>query len=195
VDPARERFLDELFEFGRDYDAALDDRRERLRNVDVETARMLAVLVQASGARRVLELGSSNGYSTLWLADAVGSAGGRITTVELDRGRAHMAQENFTHAGLANRIDLRLDDAAVIVAESHDDTWEFIFLDAERDQYVSYWPDLVRILAPRGLLAVDNVCSHADELIDFKALVENHPRITSAVVPIGAGLLLATKGT
>jgi predicted O-methyltransferase YrrM len=64
----------------------------------------------------------------------------------------------------------------------------------ERPAYLDYWPDLVRVLAHPGLLAVDNVLSHADEVADFRALVEADERVTSSLVPIGAGLLLVTAG-
>jgi predicted O-methyltransferase YrrM len=193
MNPDLERFLEQLFEFGRAHDAKLEDRRERLRNVEPETARLLALLVRAMGARRVLELGTSNGYSTLWLADAAVSTGGRVTTVEIDERRAEMAKENFGRAGLAGSIDPRIEDAAAVLAESPDGVWDFVFLDAERDQYAGYWPELVRTLIHPGLIAVDNVLSHADELIEFRELVDKEPGIVSALVPIGAGVLFASK--
>jgi predicted O-methyltransferase YrrM len=193
MDPALERLLEALIAFGRAYDAKREDRLERLRNVEPETARMLWVLVRATSARRILELGTSNGYSTLWLADAVGDTGGRVTTVEVDPARATMARENFVRAGLADRIELRLGDAANSLRESPDGAWDFVFLDAERSEYVGYWPDLVRTLRPLGLLAVDNVVSHADEVADFRALVERSEGVASALVPIGAGVLLVTR--
>ena len=192
MDATLERLLEELSRFGKAHDVELSDRRERLRNVESETARLLAVLVRATGGHRVLELGTSNGYSTLWLADAVPS-GGRVTTVEIDEGRAAMARENFARAGLVSRIDLRVQDAALVLAESPDDAWDFVFLDAERDQYVRYWPHLVRTLSHPGLLAVDNVVSHADEVADFRARVDAEDGIVSMLVPVGAGVLLVTQ--
>ncbi|TGD38323.1 hypothetical protein EB834_12515 [Brevibacterium aurantiacum] len=71
--------------------------------------------------------------------------------------------------------------------------WDFIFLDAERPAYVDYWPDLVRVLAPGGLLAVDNVVSHADQVRDFRALVTGDPRVSEALAPTGAGALLVVR--
>jgi predicted O-methyltransferase YrrM len=68
-----------------------------------------------------------------------------------------------------------------------------IFLDAERPAYPGYWPDLVRALKPAGLLAVDNVISHADQLAEFRALVSADPRVTEALVPTGAGALLIVR--
>ena len=68
-----------------------------------------------------------------------------------------------------------------------------IFLDAERPAYTAYWPDLVRALRPGGLLAVDNVISHADELVEFRALVTADDRVSAALVPTGAGALLVVR--
>jgi len=194
VDAALRRLLEGLLESGRAHDAGRADRRERLRNLEAETAQMLAVLVRAMGARRVLEIGASNGYSALWLADAVADTGGKVTTVDVEPERARMAQENFGRAKLQHLIELRVEDGGRTLAESPDGAWDFIFLDAERPHYVSYWPDLVRSLRPFGLLAVDNVLSHAGEVAAFRALVEDAPGITSALVPIGAGVLLIAKG-
>jgi predicted O-methyltransferase YrrM len=194
VDPALGQLLDELIEFGRAHDAQQEDRRARLRNLEPETARTLSVLVRATGARRVLELGTSNGYSTLWLADAVAETGGRVTTVEVEPERVRMARENFARAKLQHLIDVRVEDAAETLAGSPDGAWDFIFLDAERPHYVAYWPDLVRSLRLFGLLVVDNVVSHADQVAEFSALVQRTSGITSALVPVGAGVLLITRG-
>jgi predicted O-methyltransferase YrrM len=192
VNPELEAFLDTLLAEGRAHDAGLADRRERLRNVESETARMLAVLVRATGARRVLELGTSNGYSTVWLADGAAGAGGSVTTVELDRGRAAMARETFVRAEMSDRIKLVEGDAGRLLASTPDGTWDFVFLDAERSLYAGWWPDLSRALARPGLLAVDNVLSHAGEVAELGALVDADAGFESALVPIGAGVLLVS---
>ena len=72
--------------------------------------------------------------------------------------------------------------------------WQFVFLDAERPAYPGYLPDLVRTLAPSGLLAIDNVQSHAHELVEFTSLIEAEPALTQTVVPVGAGLRVAVRG-
>jgi predicted O-methyltransferase YrrM len=188
-----ERLLEELIEFGRSHDASRSDRRERLRNLEPESARLLWLLARVMRVSDVLELGTSNGYSTLWLADAVAATNGRVTTVEIEPQRARMAQENFARAGLEAWIELRVADAAEILAASPDDAWDLVFLDAERSHYVDYWPDLVRSLRPLGLLAVDNALSHADELTEFRRLIDRTEDVAAALVPIGAGVLLLTK--
>jgi predicted O-methyltransferase YrrM len=189
MDAALERYLDELWASGREHDAELADRTQRLRNVEPETARMLAVLVRATGARCVLELGTSNGYSTLWLADATA---GRVLTVELDAGRARQARDTFAATGFADAIELVEADGGQVLADSPDGAFDFVFLDAERPLYTSWWPDLLRTLASPGLLVVDNVISHAGEVEAFRARVDAEPAVTSALVPIGAGTLLVT---
>jgi hypothetical protein len=84
-------------------------------------------------------------------------------------------------------------DAGQVLADQADASWPLIFLDAERGLYASYWADLLRALAPGGLLVVDNCVSHADQVADFRALVDAEPSVRSALVPIGAGLLLISK--
>ena len=185
--------LDELHRYGAEHDAGKADRLERLRNVEPDTARVLAVLVRASGARHVLEIGTSNGYSTLWLADAVRSVGGTLVSVDVDAARSASAAQNLDRAGLRALVELQIDDAAVSLQQAPDRYWDMIFLDAERPAYTDYWPDLVRTLRPGGLLAVDNVLSHADELVDFRSLVGSDERVSEALVPTGAGLLLVVR--
>jgi predicted O-methyltransferase YrrM len=186
--------LDALHRYGVEHDAGKPDRLDRLRNLEPDTAALLAVLVRATAARRVLELGTSNGYSTVWLADAVRDTGGRLVSVELDPERSAQAAANLDAAGLRPLVELRVRDAADVLRESPDSAWDMIFLDAERPAYPGYWPDLVRTLRPGGLLAVDNVISHADQVAEFRAIVDADPRATEALVPTGAGALLVVTG-
>jgi predicted O-methyltransferase YrrM len=195
MDPALTEMLARLYEQGREHDAAQDDRLARLRNLEPETAALLALLVRATAARAVLELGTSNGYSTLWLADAVRATGGRVVSVELEAERSAQAAANLARAGLESVVELRVQDAADALAAAPDSSADLVFLDAERPHYVGYWPQLLRVLRPGGLLAVDNVVSHADELTEFTALVESDPRVTTTVVTVGAGLRLAVRGS
>jgi predicted O-methyltransferase YrrM len=141
----------------------------------------------------MLELGTSNGYSTLWLADAAQANGGQLTSVEIDASRSAQAAHNLDRAGLCSVVELRVGDAADALKESPDAHWDLIFLDAERPAYPSYWPDLIRTLKPGGLLAVDNVISHADQVAEFRQLVNSDERASEALAPTGAGLLLIVR--
>lgn len=185
--------LEELHRYGIEHDAGKVDRLERLRNVEPDTAQLLAVLVRASGAQALLELGTSNGYSTLWLADAARANGGRVLSVDIDPQRSDQAGQNLDRAGLRDLVELRLQDAAVTLREASDAEWDMIFLDAERPAYSGYWPDLVRILRPGGLLVVDNALSHAEEIRDFRELIHSDECVSEALVPTGAGALLVVR--
>jgi predicted O-methyltransferase YrrM len=189
-DPERRAFAHSLYAAGREHDGQQPDRLARWRNVEPETAELLGVLVRAKQAQRVLEIGTSNGYSTIWLADAVEATGGSVLTVDVEPSRTVLAREHLTRAGLQDRVELRTEDAAQTLRTLPDRAFELTFLDAERPHYAGYWPDLVRTLKARGLLVVDNAISHADELVEFRAIVDADERVTPALVPIGAGVLL-----
>ncbi|HEX4563745.1 MAG TPA: class I SAM-dependent methyltransferase, partial [Solirubrobacteraceae bacterium] len=131
MDAKLAELLDDLHRHGREFDAAQADRLERWRNLEPDTARLLALLVRALAPRKALELGTSNGYSTIWLADAVHSVGGELTSVEIDAARAERARENLSAAGLAHAVDVRVEDAGAVLAASADDDWDLVFLDAE----------------------------------------------------------------
>jgi predicted O-methyltransferase YrrM len=191
MDEARRQLAQDLYAESRKHDSAQADRLARFRNVEPETAELLGVLIRATRAQRILELGTSNGYSTVWLADGAQATGGSVISVDLDPGRTELARANLAAAGLSDRVELRTADAGAILAGAPDAAWEFVFLDAERPAYPDYLPDLVRTLSPGGMLAIDNVLSHAHELIEFTALIEREPRLTQTVVPVGAGLRLA----
>jgi predicted O-methyltransferase YrrM len=118
MDRDLERLLDRLYEEGRGYDASTEDRRERLRNIEPESARMLAVLIRALGPREILELGTSNGYSTIWLADAARAIGACVTGVEVDHGRAAQADQNLQLVGLREHVELRIEDALETLADA-----------------------------------------------------------------------------
>jgi predicted O-methyltransferase YrrM len=191
VNAARRAIAAAVFAAGRAYDAQQANRLDRLRNLEPETAELLGVLVRATAARRVLEIGTSNGYATLWLADAVEATGGRVQTLDLDPRRTEQARANLERAGLDGLVDLHTAGAAQALTEYADGSWDLIFLDAERPEYTGYWANLRRVLAPGATLAIDNAISHPGELAGLRRMLDADPHLQSALVPIGAGLILA----
>ena len=146
MDSTRQAFLDELYAHGRAHDEGLADRLERFRNVEPETAELLGVLVRAMGAERVLEIGTSNGYSTIWLGDAAQAVGGSVISLDIDAERTAAAFDNLTQAGVDEFVELHTQAAADALAAFDEGAFDLVFLDAERREYASYWPDLVRVL-------------------------------------------------
>ena len=162
-------------------------------NITRDTGEFLSVLVRATLARRVLEIGTSNGYSALWLADTARAIGGSVTTVECAEDKIGLAAANFARAGLSAFIELVHDDAGRLLQRSDPNAYDLIFLDSERPEYPGWWPHLRRVLRPGGLLIVDNATSHAAQMAPFVALVKADPAFTSCLVPIGNGEFLAVK--
>ncbi|MEV6231349.1 O-methyltransferase [Saccharopolyspora shandongensis] len=186
--------LRELEEFGEINDAATGDRSRKMLNITHDTGKFLALLVKFGKCRNVLEIGTSNGYSTLWLADAVGEDG-TVTTIERAPHKIAMAEQNFQRAGLGSRIQQIADDAGRFIASRTAGEYDFVFLDSDRGQYADWWPSLQRILADGCLLVVDNAISHAHQLEDFNRLVAASDGYLSSLAPIGKGELLILKDT
>ncbi|MCO8095788.1 class I SAM-dependent methyltransferase [Acinetobacter lwoffii] len=185
-----ERFMQELYEKFHRHDLKQADRLHRYRNIEPESGRFLSMLIRAQQSKSILEIGTSTGYSTLWLAEAARQTQAMITTLEVDAERVIQAKQYATEIDLADLINFKVIDAQVYLKEEQE-IFDFILLDAERDAYVSYWPHLSRLLkAKGGLLVVDNVISHAAEVEEFIALIQQDPRFIMSTVPIGAGLLM-----
>ena len=188
-----QNLLTELERFGRDNDSATAERPRKMLNITRDTGEFLAVLVRAALARRVLEIGTSNGYSTLWLASAAQDIGGSVTTVEKSQYKIGLAATNFARSGLAASIAQVHDDAGRVLERSADGAFDFIFLDSERPEYSGWWPHLRRVLRRGGLLVVDNATSHPAEIAPFVALVKADAEFISSLVPVGNGEFLAAR--
>jgi predicted O-methyltransferase YrrM len=191
--PSRAALLKELEKFGAENDASTDDRQRKMLNITLDTGAFLAVLVKGMKARRVLEIGTSNGYSTIWLADAVEAIEGHVVTVDARATKVELAKQNFARARLSAWIDVYMGDAGEVLAKQAPGSFDLVFLDADRDRYVDWWPELQRVLASGGLLVVDNAVSHAVELQGFVDLVAGSPGFSTVLVPIGNGEYLALK--
>ena len=189
---ALKALLKELDAFGRQHDASVSDRSGRMLNITPDTGEFLAVMARATGATRILEIGTSNGYSTLWLADAA-APGALVTTVELLPEKAALARGNFTRAGFTQRIDQVEGDAGAYLAGCADASVDLLFLDAERRAYLDWWPQLARVLRPGGLLVADNAVSHAQEMAPFMQTVRANNGWSSSLVQVGKGQFLAAR--
>jgi predicted O-methyltransferase YrrM len=193
MDDTLRPLLRELERFGADNDARASQRHEKMLNITPQTGEFLALLVQAAKARRVLEIGTSNGYSTLWLAEAVKAISGNVVTVEVSAAKAEMARQNLERSGLSPWVRQEVTEAGEFLGQQPPSTVDLLFLDADREQYLAWWPWAQRVLAPGGLLVVDNAVSHAAEMEGFMAEVRAAPGWRSLVVPVGNGEFVAVK--
>ena len=167
-------------------------RERRLRAIQPEVGEFLLAIATAVSARTIVEVGTSAGYSTLWLALAAERTGGRVTTFDVDPAKVQIAGRNLAEAGLSHRVDSRLEDGLAGLQRMAAQA-DLVFIDAEKEDYESFLEPAVRALRTGGTLVADNLTSHAEELAGFREKALAHPHLSGLVVPIGRGELLAVK--
>jgi predicted O-methyltransferase YrrM len=192
LDDALLELLEKLAKFGEANDAHETARPKRMLNITRDTGRLLWILVRATRATRILEVGTSNAFSTMWLADAARSIGGRVTTLEANPDKISLARANLASAGLDGLVEIIAGPAADTLTRLPG-PFDLVFLDADRPSYLAYLELVVPRLRPGGLLVADNVTSHAHELQDFLRHVKSHPQLFAVSVPIGNGEEIALK--
>ena len=196
MNPRLSAFIDELYASGVAHDSAQPNRLLKHRNLEPATARLLSLTIRIAGARRVVEIGTANGFSTIWLADAVGDVGGQVVSVDTaahDEARANLARADALHPGLATRVEFRQEDGGAYLAQLPDGSVDLLFLDAERTEYPEWWPHPARVVRPGGVLAIDNVLSHPDEVAECLALMAREATLVGTTVAVGKGLHLAWR--
>ncbi|UCH79131.1 MAG: class I SAM-dependent methyltransferase [Candidatus Coatesbacteria bacterium] len=167
---------------------------QRYRSLHPEAAAFLYMLAAATGARRILEVGTSAGYSTLWLARACAATGGRVVTLERNREAVALAEDHFNRAGVTPCVDVVVGDARETLA-GLDMTFDFGFVDGEKSEYVEYGQLLWPKLSAGASLVADNVLSHAEATAPFLAYVSDLPAAATEVVALGNGLSWTVKLT
>ena len=163
---------------------------ERRRNVDREAGKFLNLLARAIKAWSILEIGSSNGVSTIWLALAARESGGHVVGLEVREDRALEAQSNLAAAGLGNVATVRAADALLTVPTLAG-PYDFVFIDAEKDDYTQHIRNVIDLVAPNGLIVADNVVSH--DLSEYQAFVRARTDLETVTVPAYRGLEISLK--
>jgi len=135
--------------------------RELYLAVDADNGRMLRLLAETAGAKNVVEIGTSTGYSGLWICLALQNTGGRLKTFEIDPARAEQARKHFEQAGVAGLVEVVVGDAHENVKRLKDPI-DLLFLDADKEGYASYLQALLPRVRPGGLIAADNVAMAPD---------------------------------
>ncbi len=166
-------------------------RSKRLRQIPPEVGKFLALLAASVPTGRIIEIGASAGYSTLWLALAAGATGRRATTFEIDAAKVELARATFATAGVADLIDLVPGDARKHLSEYSG--IGFCFLDADKDIYQPCYELLLPRMVPGGILVADNAISHAADVRPLLDRAMSDDRVDAVLVPIGSGELLCRK--
>lgn len=163
------------------------DRNEREMGVSPIDGRFLRQMTEAIGAKRVVELGTSTGYSGLWFALALRTTGGHLYTHEIDSERAKIARENFIEAGVADLITIIEGDAHRTVSQ-HREPIDIVFLDADKEGYVDYLTKLLPLMRPGGLILAHNMHRPPPDPRYIEAITTNPDLETTFVLMDGAGI-------
>ena len=170
-------------------------------NIDRYTANLLSIFIKSAGYKNILEVGTSNGYSGIWLALAAKETGGKVITIEFHKCRYDIAVENFRLCKLDNIIEARqglaIDTIIDLKKEDYNSQEErfldFAFIDANKAQYINYFELTDKILRKGGMIAFDNMLSHKEKVQDTLEKVTACPSYQSEMINTQAGLLVAVK--
>ena len=167
------------------------DRNQRrgMMNVPIEDGRLLRLLTEAIGAKHVVEIGTSNGYSGIWFCLALRTTGGKLTTHDIDEGRAALARENFKRAGVDKLVTLVFGDAHETVKNLKEPI-DVLFLDADKPGYIDYLNKLLPLVRPGGLILAHNIDMVGQDFI--KAITTN-PDLETVFQGQGQGLGVTLK--
>ena len=183
-------------------------RAGRVPIIRKETANFLQAMVAAKQPKRILEVGTAVGYSALLMAQVM-PEGTDIITIEKYEPRIPVARRHFEEAGLSDRITLLEGDAGEILKEL-DGSFDFIFMDAAKAQYINFFPDVLRLLKKGGILISDNVLQDGDiieshfaverrnrtiykRMREYLYVLKNHEELETSIIPLGDGVTLSIK--
>ncbi len=183
--PEEKKILDVLDDLDR------NQRRGNM-NVPLEDGRLLRLLAEAMNAQHVVEIGTSNGYSSIWICLALRSTGGKLTTYEIDEYRAGLARKNFERAGVGDLVTLVLGDAHEKVAELEGPI-DILFLDADKEGYIDYLNKLMPLIRPGGLIIAHNMNPRMADRRYMEAITKNPDFETSFLLMEGAGVGVTLK--
>jgi len=184
------KLLQRLEADGLKHDSIETEHSRKLLNLEHATAKVIVILLQIARVRNLLEIGTSNGYSTIWLAATIGPQGGRVTSIDRDSKKHAMARENLAAADLLHYVDLQLGDATEI-APRLAGPFDCLFFDADRVSAPKQLDLLLPKLSLPALLLADNAISHPDQIAGYLAQVKDIENISHTIIPVGKGLSVA----
>jgi predicted O-methyltransferase YrrM len=189
-----DQLLHELELLGQRNDAQETDRKKKFLNLERPTAELVYVLLQASKRKQILEIGTSNAYSTIWIAAALKDCpDARFTSIEISPEKLALARKNLARAGFGQRVELMEGNATEVVA-GLPGPFDCVFFDADRVSAPAQLRQLLPKLTADVLLLADNALSHPEEISAYKAFVEQLPGFVYTLTPVGKGLHIAWRG-
>ncbi|RKU15800.1 methyltransferase [Candidatus Poribacteria bacterium] len=161
-------------------------------NIAPENGQFLSILIRSIQAQNVLEVGTSNGYSTIWLAAALKETGGRLITLEFDPKRAAEAQAHLKEAQLDDIVEVRVGNALDEIPKC-DAIFDLVFLDADKGEYRRYLELVLPNIRSGGLIVADDTVTMRAEMLDYVEFVFYTPLLNSVDIPLEDGIILSYR--
>lgn len=172
----------------------LEQTRKNFWNIPPESAGLIHKYITENNYKDILEIGTSNGYSTIWLSDAASQTGGHVTSLEYWQKRIVLAEANLEECGLKEFYTI-IQGSAIDSIKSFEQgtSFDFVLIDANKREYIKYFELVHPMIRKGGMFVADNVISHKDSVVEFLAAAENHPDYKTYYVDFDGGLLVGEK--
>ena len=178
----------------------LEKTRTDFWNLDRQSANFLNTLIKINNSKNVLEIGTSNGYSGIWILKALLETKGKLTTIEFWEKRQSVARSNFKICCPEAEVEPKIGSAIVILEDLLDEInagkrekFDFVFIDANKKEYISYFNLIDKMLAKNGVILADNILSHYEKVEDYVENLFNNENYQSQILELGAGMMLSRR--
>ena len=178
----------------------LEKTRTDFWNLDRQSANFLNTLIKINNSKRVLEIGTSNGYSGIWILKALKETVGKLTTIEFWEKRQSVARRNFETCCPEVEVEPKIGSAIVILEDLLDEIkqgkrekFDFVFIDANKKEYISYFNLIDKMLEKNAVILADNILSHYEKVEDYVTLLFNREDYQSQILDLGTGMMISYK--
>ena len=172
----------------------LEETQKDFWNVARSTGNFLNMLIKIRNAKSVLEIGTSNGYSGLWMLDALKTTGGHLTTIEFYDKRQSIARENFNLCGFSGMYTPLLGSSCTILENlAPEQKFDFVLIDANKREYIRNFELIKPHLLPNAIITADNVNSHREKVQDYLDTIMQDPDFQTEILDLPAGLSVSYK--
>ena len=175
--------------------AELEKTQKEFWNIPRKTGILINTFIKMMNIKNVLEIGTSNGYSGLWITKALKQTGGKLTTIEYYEKRQSVAMANFEKCGVADIVrPLQGSACDILESLSPNEKFDFVFIDANKREYVKYFELVKPHLTEKALIIADNITSHAEKVQTFIDAVDADEEFQYEIVELPGGILIAYRG-
>ena len=180
--------------------SSLEKTQKEFWNLDRYSANFLNMLIKINNSKNVLEIGTSNGYSGIWILKALEETRGKLTTVEYWEKRQSAARKNFEICVSDVKVESKIGSAVIVLQDLEEEIknfkrekFDFVFIDANKKEYVEYFEIVDRILKSGGIILADNILTHYEKTLPYINVLFERVDYQSQILDIGAGMMLSRK--